>query len=236
MYGWLSKRDLPPHVNGIPLDPELPTRREEYTLVYESVLSLTPGYAVDLGAGYTPERHIASPVLASLGWSVIAMDNNPRILEMPPNPRIKWLHKDFLEAAPYLNRDLAVCISVLEHLEPEERRKAAENITNIVKDGGTLIVTADEFQPEELVSLFPAFDFGPRQRCDVHLMPQVAFAVGIKGPRQVHARLCSKCDNNATVRCAAVLGVRLDFTSQNCAMTQCGAHLCDTCQCHTQPL
>jgi len=50
-YGWLSKRDLPPEVNGIPLDPDLPTRREEYTLVYETARELRPGIAHDFGCG-----------------------------------------------------------------------------------------------------------------------------------------------------------------------------------------
>lgn len=233
-YGWLSKRDLPPEVNGIPLDPLLPTRREEYTLVYEAAKELSPGFAVDLGCGYTPERHIAAPILASLGWRVVAVDDNPRVLEMPSHSSILWTCGSFLEPIPGPSADLALCISVFEHLDAEKRAIAAQNITNLVKDGGTLILTADEMQPEELIGYFDAFDFGPRTSCTGQLSPVVSFAVGKKGPRPEYKRLCQKCNRSeAVTMCTYPLTMRVNFALSSCDLTRCGTPLCETCRCHT---
>jgi SAM-dependent methyltransferase len=233
-YGWLSKRDLPPEVNGIPLDPDLTTRREEYTLVYETAKDLPPGLAVDVGCGYTPERHIAAPILASLDWAVRAIDSNPRVLEMPPHRFIAWQQKDFTTALTETPcYTLAVCISVLEHLSKEDQQKAAQNITDSVVDGGTLIVTADEMQPLDLTDLFPAFDFGQRVHCSGHLSPLVAFGVGKKQPRQPEPAICSLCFNPAVKVCTYAISLRVDFINTTCDLARCGNLLCESCRCHT---
>lgn len=73
--------------------------------------------------------------------------------------------------------DFIYCISVLEHLNIRTRAAFGAEVSRLKPS--VLLVTADNYKPESLVSLFPDYDFGRRTPDpDEHLHPRVAYAYG----------------------------------------------------------
>lgn len=184
-YGWLAKNpDLPPKVLGVSFDRDLPTRREEYHLVAKVLekVSNFAGLILDAGTGYIPNWHVAPYIAAALGFSTFAVDTNPLHMEMPPHPKVLRSVQSMTKIAVDKRAfDAILSISVIEHCPDEVRAAFAKEAARLAKPGAVLLVTADEFDPELLVSTFPEFDFGTRTSDPTtHLSPRVAYAYGTR--------------------------------------------------------
>lgn len=161
----------------------MPTRREEYWLAYSAARTLPSASVVlDAGCGPTPHQHVLPAILASMGHGVIAVDRDAPKEGMQPHPAILRGVGDFTQTTfPDSSFDMVCCISVLEHIEPEERLAFAQEAHRALRKGGLLVVTMDECPPQEVVGMFQGFDFGPLEpEPPKHLYPRVAFAVGKK--------------------------------------------------------
>ena len=182
-FGWLGRdRNQPPCVEGITFDPYMPTRREEYSLVARTIKALGGAgdrMVWDAASGFTPHQHVLPYIVAQCGWTCMATDLNPATLDMPKHPRVYRLVQPMEDTNLIGPFEVVACISVLEHVEPHIREGFARQAARLCPKGGTLIVTADEVEPDILISLFPEFDFGARAAEPAEQMsPRVAFCVG----------------------------------------------------------
>jgi hypothetical protein len=184
-YGWLG-RDLnqPPCVEGITFDPYMPTRREEYALVARTLKAIGGAgdrMVLDAATGFTPHQHVLPYIIANCGWTCLAIDSNPETLKMPWHPMVYRLEMDITRIDLMGPFQAVTCISVLEHCPPEVQLTFAAAASQLVPVGGTLIITADEADPEIIPNVFPEFDFGKRvDDPAIQLNPRVGFGVGIR--------------------------------------------------------
>lgn len=180
-HGWLAKDpQAPATLAGVSFDATLPTRREEYGLVYDAVATLPAARCVDLAAGYVPGWHVAPEILAALGWKVDAVDIDPRSAEMKHCNGVRRIVADMTATGLLDGRyPLVLSISVLEHVNDEERRRVAAEAARLAAPGALLVATADEVPPETLASWFTSrFDTGSlRPDPDEHLSPRVSYVV-----------------------------------------------------------
>lgn len=182
-HGWLPRNPAAPAVvAGVHFEASLPTRREEYNLLFDSLRDVEPGLALDAGTGYIPEWHVAPYILGEMGWDVLALDFDVRHLSMPPHPNIVRRMGDLSKLPRAALYDLVICISVLEHCSAEEREAFARDVADLTQPGALLLVTADEYEPPLLAGLFaPHFDCGHFHDLapgEQHLSPRVAYCLG----------------------------------------------------------
>jgi len=166
--GWLSHDPLlPSTIEGVYVDRiGTKTRVEEYTFVRDAVEHLSGSHAIDAATGYVDKWHMLPYILANMGWSIDTFDIDPRTMTMPEDPAITRQIAS-LSALPYADNstDLITCISTLEHVHPAVRSEFATEAARVLKPGGTLIVTADNYDgisPDSLASIFsPYFEVDP---------------------------------------------------------------------------
>ena len=104
----------------------------------------TPGFACDIGAGSGRDANW----LAAQGWDVIAVEPSSGMREqaMPKShPSVTWLD----DSLPELSRlralghrfDLVLLSAVWQHVPPGQRERAFRILTELLKPGGTLVIT-----------------------------------------------------------------------------------------------
>jgi ubiquinone/menaquinone biosynthesis C-methylase UbiE len=130
------------------------TRVEEYWFVRDLVAPLSPGKALDAATGYVENWHILPYILGDMGWNVETVDIDPRTLSMHPHPKVFRMLSDITDL-PYPDEhfDLVTCISTLEHLTEPDRIQAGSELMRVLRPGGLLILTADNYagvSPEAL--------------------------------------------------------------------------------------
>jgi SAM-dependent methyltransferase len=107
-------------------------------------LGETPGFACDIGAGSGRDANW----LAAKGWDVVAVEPSAalRELAMPTShPNVTWLD----DTLPELQRlralghrfDLVLLSAVWQHIPPTQRERAFRILTELLKPGGTLVIT-----------------------------------------------------------------------------------------------
>jgi SAM-dependent methyltransferase len=107
-------------------------------------LKTTPGFACDIGAGSGRDANW----LAEKGWDVIAVEpsRGMRELAIPKSrPNVTWLD----DSLPELSRlralghrfDLVLLSAVWMHVPPGQRERAFRILTELLKPGGTLVIT-----------------------------------------------------------------------------------------------
>ncbi|MEQ8838624.1 MAG: class I SAM-dependent methyltransferase, partial [Lacipirellulaceae bacterium] len=110
----------------------------------DSLADQNPGFACDIGAGSGRDANW----LAGKGWDVIAVEPSAgmRELAMPKShPNVTWLD----DSLPELSRlralghrfDLVLLSAVWQHLPPGQRERAFRILTELLKPGGTLVIT-----------------------------------------------------------------------------------------------
>lgn len=162
---------------------KFPTRFEEFWFVLENV---APGSVViDAATGFNPEIHILSELLAERNCTVTATDLHPKTLDLPAHPNITRVVEDIRESRiPNDCADYWVCVSVLEHMQPEDGRKALEHAYRILRKGGMVILTADEILPSILAEMCRSIGFRVSYACnegrDYSMTPSVAYLIGQK--------------------------------------------------------
>ena len=146
---WLDHDpSLPAVIEGISVDREgTKTRVEEYTFVRDEVKELEPGVALDAATGYVPGWHVLPYILVEMGWEVDTVDFDERTLDMPEHPKISRMVSNITDLSFYHNEyfDLVTCISTLEHMNPEDQIKATKELLRVLRSGGMLILTADNY-------------------------------------------------------------------------------------------
>jgi ubiquinone/menaquinone biosynthesis C-methylase UbiE len=182
--GWLSVRDDIVRDDswfGVHLQPDLPTRWEEFDLARTFAKQLKPGRAWDAGTGVTANQHILPMILAGMGWDVVASDIDPRTLEMPSHPNVTREVGD-LTYPPYPDSsfDAVFCISTLEHLRDSDREMFMKQADRVLKPGGVICITADELAPAWLLGRLPGYHHGERVADGVDLSPAVSFVLAQK--------------------------------------------------------
>jgi len=163
-HGWLAKRGNEGAVAGVPLDAGLPTRFEEFSLLESLLKAIPSGYAWDAGTGERPLWHIAPFVIVGCGWKVLATDKSGAHLKLPSPPGVER-RVECMEACslPDGSVDLAISISVIEHCRAEVIIGWVGEVLRVVKQGGYLFLTADNYDPTNLASMFSReFDVGER--------------------------------------------------------------------------
>jgi 2-polyprenyl-3-methyl-5-hydroxy-6-metoxy-1,4-benzoquinol methylase len=115
---------------------------------------------VDAGCGI---EHPFKWYAAKKVKKVIAIDMDERILKLKNNEpitkgdpltlqmlsrkgddkNIDFIHGSFTENKDIAGMDRVFCISVFEHMKPDEQKKAIENFFNMLKPGGMLVMTLD---------------------------------------------------------------------------------------------
>lgn len=104
----------------------------------------SPGFACDIGAGSGRD----ASWLAAKGWGVIAVEPSSGMREqaMPKShPSVTWLD----DSLPELSRlrvlghrfDLVLLSAVWQHVPPGQRERAFRILTELLKPGGTLVIT-----------------------------------------------------------------------------------------------
>lgn len=185
-YGFLSENssiERTPEWFGIPLREDLPTRWEEFTFGAKVLQSREPGSLLDAACGFEPGVHIFPQIAASLGWRVKALDLQPPWEGYPEDPLIERLTGD-ITALPFADStfDAAVCISALEHMEPEVQKRGLEEMVRVCKPGATFALTIDRVSPLPYVEFLRGlvyFDYEEPFR-GVHLEPAVSFLWGTR--------------------------------------------------------
>jgi len=145
---WLDHDpDLPDTIEGVYIDRwTTKTRVEEYWFVHDLVQDMEPGYALDAATGYVENWHMLPYILGEMGWEVETMDIDPRTLTMPHHPAVRRILSDLVKL-PYNDDtfDLVTCISTLEHLTAVDRVRACMELDRVLKPGGLLVLTADNY-------------------------------------------------------------------------------------------
>ena len=144
---WLDyDTELPDTILGQFIDRVTKTRVEEYWFVHDLVKDLDLGLALDAATGYVEDWHVLPYILGEMGWDVETMDIDPRTLSMHAHPKVRRVLSDLI-SLPYADNhfDLVTCISTLEHLSAENRVKACDELDRVLKPGGLLVLTADNY-------------------------------------------------------------------------------------------
>lgn len=141
--GWLAKDDtLPWTINGIAVDPATRTRREEYWWAESRCVG---NLVLDAATGYIPTWHELPAILTrkQAGRMVVALDMDPRSLDMPQTPAVLRLLGD-IERLPFADSsfDTTCCISTLEHLSLPQQQRALKELLRVTTK--RLLLTADE--------------------------------------------------------------------------------------------
>jgi len=127
----------------------------EYPVVARLIHDSLPAGSrlVDIGAGVTP----LAPYLSAQGYVVDTVDPSDIRRTWPPQP--DWNEWDFLDYAdaglahrswnctlgdlPLTQFDGAYSVSVIEHLEADQRRSLLGDISARVRNGGLVVLTID---------------------------------------------------------------------------------------------
>jgi len=92
-----------------------------------------PNNAIDLGCGpgiYTQALNIA-------GVPCVGIDNDPRVKDQ------EYLEQDnLLDLARNYSTDVAICLEVAEHIDPQYADDIIKNVVGTIKPGGALVWTA----------------------------------------------------------------------------------------------
>ncbi|HBQ39012.1 MAG TPA: hypothetical protein DD808_00330 [Halieaceae bacterium] len=105
---------------------------------------MTPGFACDIGAGSGRDANW----LAQKGWEVIAVDPSRGMRELAiakSHSNVTWLD----DSLPELSRlralghrfDLVLLSAVWQHVPPSQRERTFRILTELLKPGGTLVIT-----------------------------------------------------------------------------------------------
>lgn len=180
-YGLLAKR---PNLKSewkeairLGLDPDLPTRWEEYRFVLDHVRPSDE--VLDIGTGYVPDWHILPEILSPEVFGILAIDADERTLDLPlPYNVFREVH-DLYDLPNWDPFDVVLSVSVFEHLV--RRDEAFGRMADLTSD--RLILTADNTDPEYLADLSRAFGLDPGDRADQEgpsLNPEVSYLVARK--------------------------------------------------------
>lgn len=183
-HGWLAADDSAPSVlEHVVFDGTFPTRRQEYRYARDRLSEIEPGLLLDAGTGCNAIIHVFPYIAANMGWRVEALDIDIRQFALPFHDSIRR-SQGSIGAMPFQDRtfDAITCISTLEHVSAEARLLFEDEAFRLLKPGGALIITADEFPPEQIASWFEErFDVGPRRPDPPeHLEPRVSFLSAIR--------------------------------------------------------
>ena len=167
------------------IDEEHVTRVEEFTFVRNLLLESTCRTVLDAGTGWALGAHMLPYILGDCGLTVYAVDIDPATLQMPPHKNVFRLAGDITNLV-YPDRcvDAWVCVSVLEHMEPDAVRRAIHEGFRVLRPGGLAILTMDESGPEGLTAFlhengFLVGNFDATVP-EAPLTPQVGVVVGVK--------------------------------------------------------
>jgi SAM-dependent methyltransferase len=104
----------------------------------------TPGFACDIGAGSGRDANW----LAEKGWDVIAVEPSQGMRELAipkSHPNVTWLDDSLPELARLRTLghrfDLVLLSAVWMHVPPGQRERAFRILTELLKPGGTLVIT-----------------------------------------------------------------------------------------------
>ncbi len=111
---------------------------------YSNHVKDPPGFACDIGAGSGRDANW----LAAKGWDVIAVEPSSGMREQATpksHPNVTWLD----DSLPELSRlralghrfDLVLLSAVWQHVPPGQRERAFRIVTELLKPGGTLVIT-----------------------------------------------------------------------------------------------
>jgi glycosyltransferase involved in cell wall biosynthesis len=95
--------------------------------------TINPKDAIDLGCG----PGIYTQGLGDVGVDCIGIDIDPRAYD---NAAIKT--EDLLTLNGKYQKELAICLEVAEHIDPQYSDKIIENVVSVIKPGGILLWTA----------------------------------------------------------------------------------------------
>lgn len=180
-YGYLP-RYMGPHPSfyGRIIGRHHPTRWEEFAFIVDSLDSIPrPLTVLDAGCGFNPEVHVLPIILGVTCATVIGVDANPAVLDMPPHPNVTWTHGDLTALdLPDASVDYYCSISVFEHLSHESLHAGLAEARRVVKPGGFLLATVDWTPPAWLASTMRLYGFDAGQEVATtgeHLSPTVAW-------------------------------------------------------------
>ena len=145
-----------------------PTRPEEYNFMLEQTKNFGARHtALDAACGWVPPWHIFGHNLAHhYEIPVIAMDLNPEHLWLfYPHPRIIRMTGDVC-GMPFANNsfDIVYCLSVLEHLPPSYRSRAAIELARVCSHH--LAITADNINIDGFAETLTHYGFNCGERED----------------------------------------------------------------------
>lgn len=147
-YGWLAKRSEDRSSGtlfGVELDPNLPTRWEEFRWARDTALALGVEIVLDAGSGYIPNWHILPALLSRANIDVFAIDNDPRSREMPELECVNRELADMTDLSRFADNafDAVFSISVVEHVSADER---AAFFREALRVAPHLVLTCDEIE------------------------------------------------------------------------------------------
>jgi ubiquinone/menaquinone biosynthesis C-methylase UbiE len=191
-YGWLEQWPYDTCIlHGISVpdwsareQAPFPTRRAEYGFAITGVRPLSR--ILDAGAGFNPEIHLLPEILANCACAVVAVDENPSCLYMPPivsdrGGAVQRVVGNICDL-PALSEtyDVWLCISTLEHMSLSHRLRCIQEGYRVLKPGGLAVVTTDETEPSILAGWLRAarFEVGIELSAKGPLTaPRVAWAI-----------------------------------------------------------
>ena len=191
--GWLAQDlSLPAENHGVLVprwsaleNAPFPTRTEEYWWLAASLEAAERGTVLDAGSGFNPEIHLAPYILGNMGFDVLAVDQNPLTMQMPPHQCVTRAQGDICALSELCDNAFSywICISTLEHMTYEEQHDALLEAKRLLKPGGHVLVTTDETEPERVNTLLQCvgLDVGPiMPQNGTMLSPRVAWAIARK--------------------------------------------------------
>lgn len=115
-----------------------------HSLWVSQMPAITPGFACDIGAGSGRDANW----LAAKGWDVIAVEPSQGMRELAvqnSHPNVTWLDDSLPELARLRalghRFDLVLLSAVWQHVPPDQRERAFRILTELLKPGGTLVIT-----------------------------------------------------------------------------------------------
>jgi SAM-dependent methyltransferase len=118
---------------------------EEHHEPVTHLIPTHPARILDVGAGIGTD----AAALAALGHTVVAVEPVDALrsagIKQRPSPRIEWLDDSLPDLAVLHSRGerfgIAMLSAVWMHLDEDERRRAMPNVSALLSDGGTLVMS-----------------------------------------------------------------------------------------------
>ncbi len=147
---------------------------------------------LDVGCGL---EHPGCFILADSGFGrVVAQDvwERHELIERIHLPNLEYCCMDINEAVP-CRADLVCCLSVLEHMDPQQQACALRILCDAVEPGGLLLLTFEEQRVTSLTSPVPYAGWESLGRLELECYRLLAWHTGSVHTcelRDVHYELC----------------------------------------------